>query len=177
VHLIAPDAFAPSNQGVRQFGYGDTELGVKCRFVQEADATPQIGIFPLVELPTGDSDRGLGSGRTQVFLPVWLQKSFGSWTSYGGGGYWINPGPENRDYWFAGWLIQKQVSKSLTIGTEVYHEGTHTSGGRATSQVNVGITWDLTDDYHILASGGPSIQGQTGYQTYLAFQLTFGPKK
>jgi outer membrane receptor protein involved in Fe transport len=41
----------------------------------------------------------------------------------------------------------------------------------------VGFTWDLSDNYHILASAGPSIQGPSGYQTYAAFQLTFGPKK
>jgi len=31
------------------------------------------------------------SGRryVQAFLPVWAQKDFGKWTTYGGGGYWI----------------------------------------------------------------------------------------
>jgi hypothetical protein len=29
----------------------------------------------------------------QAFLPVWLQKSFGDWTIYGGGGYGLNSYP------------------------------------------------------------------------------------
>ena len=46
---------------------------------------PMIGVFPLVEAPTGDARRGLGAGHTREFLPLWLQKSFGGWTTYGGG--------------------------------------------------------------------------------------------
>ncbi len=115
LHVIAPLAFdAPSGSGTK-FGMGDTELGVKYRFVTEdADGwRPQIGVFPLVELPTANSGRGLGTGYTQVFLPLWIQKSFGAWTTYGGGGYWHNPGAGNRDYWFAGWLVQRQVTDAL----------------------------------------------------------------
>jgi hypothetical protein len=58
-------------------------------------------MFPLVEVPSGDADKGLGNGKTQYFLPVWLQKDFGKWTIYGGGGYWINPGTGNKNWWFS----------------------------------------------------------------------------
>jgi hypothetical protein len=177
VHVIAPDEFASSYSGPRQYGWGDIELGAKYRFVQESDSAPEIGVFPLVELPTGESSRGLGSGHTQVYLPVWLQKDFGRWVSYGGGGYWINPGAGNRNYWFVGWVLQKQVTKTLAIGAEIFHQTAQTEPGGSSSQVNVGFTWDLSDHYHVLASAGPSIQGPSGYQTYAAFQLTFGPKK
>jgi len=177
LHVIAPEAFASSYAGPRQFGYGDTELGAKYRFVHEAESYPELGVFPLVEVPTGNSRRGLGTGHTDVFLPLWLQKTVGSWMSYGGGGYWINPGAGNRDYWFVGGLIQNQVTKTLALGAEVYHQTQQTVGGKPSSQVNAGFTWDLTDNYHILASAGPSIRGPRGYQTYAAFQLTFGPEK
>ncbi|HTN72265.1 MAG TPA: transporter [Methylomirabilota bacterium] len=70
LHLIAPVSFtAPSHEATR-FGYGDTELGVKYRFFEETDHLPQIGVFPLIELPTGSRERGLGSGHTQAFLPL-----------------------------------------------------------------------------------------------------------
>jgi hypothetical protein len=177
VHLIAPDGFASSATGPRQYGYGTTELGAKYRFVEESDSVPEIGVFPLVELPTGNSSEGLSTGHTQVYLPVWLQKSFGSWVVYGGGGYWINPGPGYRNYWFTGVVLQRQVTKTLAIGAEIFHQTAQTRPGGSSSQVNVGFTWDLSDTYHVLASAGPSIQGPSGYQTYAAFQLTFGPKK
>ncbi len=177
VHLIAPEAFDSPAGAPRQFGYGNTELGIKYRFLAESSSSPEIAVFPLVEVPTGDRSKGLSDGHTQVFLPVWLQKNFGPWTTYGGGGYWINPGSGNRDYWFLGWLVQYQVLKNLAAGVEVFHQTPQTRRSGSTSQVNFGVTWDLSDTTHILASAGPAIQGPRGYQTYFAFQLTFGPEK
>ena len=81
IHLLAPLVYEKPEGQSSQYGYGDTELGIKFRFIKETDYMPQVGIFPLVELATGDVGRGLGNGRTQYFLPIWLQKSFGSWTT------------------------------------------------------------------------------------------------
>jgi hypothetical protein len=92
--------------GPAAYGYGDTELGAKFRFVHEGEFVPQIGTFPLAELPTGDSARGLGSGQVEVFLPLWLQKSVGPLLTYGGGGYCINPGAGNHDWLFLGWHLE-----------------------------------------------------------------------
>ena len=177
VHLIAPLAFDAPQGAQRQAGYGDTELGVKYRFLEESDERPQVGVFPLVELPTGDSSRGLGSGHTQVFLPVWAQKTSGKWTTYGGGGYWLNPGVGNRGWWFAGLVLQRQVLPSLAVGAEVYHETAKSVTVGPDTKANLGITWDLSDTSHILASAGPVISGYSGYQSYVAFQLTWGPAK
>ena len=177
LHVIAPVAFNAPTDASRQAGYGDTELGAKYRFLDEADGQPQIGVFPLVELPTGDAGRGLGSGHTQVFLPVWLQKTYGTWTTYGGAGYWINPGAGNRNWWFTGWLLQKQVRPNLAVGAEIFHETAQSGGGRSDTKMNLGLTWDLDEIRHVLASVGPTLQGPAGYQGYLAFQFTFGPAK
>ncbi len=104
LHLIAPLAYNKAPDDPWHQGYGDTELGFKYRFVHtgEEGSEFQVGIFPLIELPTGNSNLGLGNGKAQVILPVWLQKKSGDWTTYGGGGYWFNPGEDNRDYWYAG---------------------------------------------------------------------------
>ena len=70
---------------------------------------PQVAVFPLVNLPTGDEDRGLGAGHVLVFLPMWFQKSFGDWTIDGGGGYWINQGGVgDKNFWFSGLLLQRK---------------------------------------------------------------------
>ena len=177
LHLIAPLAFDAPAGASRQVGYGDTELGAKYRFLEETKGGPQVGVFPLIELPTGDYARGLGSGHTQIFLPVWLQKSSGTWTTYGGAGYWINPGAGNRNWWFTGWLIQKEVRPGLTMGAEIFHETAQSREGNSDTKANVGVIWDLDETRHILASVGPTLQGPAGYQAYLAFQFTFGPGK
>lgn len=108
LHVIAPFAYLSTAGGRTLRGYGDTEVGVKYRIVHEAKSLPQVGIFPLIELPTGDAARGLGSGHTQVFLPVWVQKSWGDWTSYGGAGWWRNPGAGQRNWTYLGWLAPAQ---------------------------------------------------------------------
>lgn len=73
LHLIAPLAYdTPPGTGTH-YGYGDTELGVKFRFLQESDRMPQAAVFPLVEMPTGSAQDGLGSSHVQALLPLWLQ--------------------------------------------------------------------------------------------------------
>ena len=66
-----------------------------------------------VDEPDREQVSGLGAGDARLYLPVWIQKSFGDWTTYGGG-YWINHGRGmmDQDYWFFGWLLQKQVTKT-----------------------------------------------------------------
>src|ERR1700691_1633633 len=107
IHIIAPLTFDAPGGGGTQYSYGDTELGFKYRFIDEDKngTRPMVGLYPFVELPTGDESRALGAGYVRAYFPIWIQKSFGDWTTYGGGGYWINHGDDtvNRDYWFFGW--------------------------------------------------------------------------
>ncbi len=177
LHVLAPLAYEKPTDGISHYGYGDTELGFKYRFVHETDALPQIGIFPLVELPSGSHAEDLGNGRAQVFIPVWLQKKFGDWTTYGGGGYWINPGEGNRNYWYAGWLLQRKLTNAFSAGLEVQYRTADTVGGRASTALNAGGIWDLSDTYHVLFSAGHSVHGPSEFQGYAALQITFGPEE
>ena len=176
LHLLLPLAFSHPDGRAASYGLGDTELGVKYRFRHESDSNLQLGIFPLVHLPTGDSGHGLGSGHVQEFLPVWLQKSWGPWTSYGGGGYWINPGTDNKDYWQLGWLVQRDVTRALTLGGEVFYFGRQTADGRDETCYNIGGIINLSEEQHILFSAGSDIAGDTRFLAYLGYQWTFGPK-
>jgi hypothetical protein len=137
---------------------------------------PQIGIFPLVDLPTGSMNKGLGNGKTQVFLPVWLQKSFGKWTTYGGAGYRINNAEGNKNSVYIGALLQNQVRENLSIGVEIYHITPETTDGVAENRFNIGAVYDVTENHHILLSAGKSISGSTLFQGYIGYQLTFGKK-
>ncbi len=75
LHTIIPLSYVSPNEGPTNYGFGDIELGVKYRFVQESDRFPMVGTFPLIEVPTGDHKRGLGTGHMRAFFPLWLQKS------------------------------------------------------------------------------------------------------
>jgi hypothetical protein len=176
LHLVAPLAFATPSGTSSTHGYGDTELGVKWQFNEETETLPMVGIFPLVEIPTGNSDKGLGSGHTQVFIPVWLQKKWGDFQTYGGGGYWVNNGPDNSNYWFLGWQMQYEFSEHVTLGGEVFHTTRQVVGQGASTGFNVGGFYNFDEHSHLLFSAGKGLQNAAETNrasSYVGYQYTF----
>ena len=53
VHLVLPLAFTAPQDETSSYGLGDMEFGLKYRFIQETDYRPMVGVFPLLEIPTG----------------------------------------------------------------------------------------------------------------------------
>jgi hypothetical protein len=180
IHLATPSAFDSPAGGSTRFGYGDTELGFKYRFIEEdkQGSMPQFSVYPLVELPTGDQDKNLGAGHVRVFLPVWVQKSFGEWTTYGGGGYWFNRDDRlgDKDYWFLGWLLQRKVTDKLTLGGEIYHQTADTIFDKDNTGFNLGTIYDVDQYNHLLFSAGRGFQNAPStnlYSWYLGWQITY----
>lgn len=173
-HITTPVVWVKPPGAPAQIGYGDTELGAKVRLVAERAWVPQISTYPLIEIPTGDSSRGLGNGRAQLFLPLWVQKTVGAWTLYGGGGRWINPGPGNRDWWYVGGVVQRQLIEGVALGAEVFHGTPRQEGLPGDTRFNLGLVVDLSPVHHLLISAGHGI-GAESAQGYLAWQITFGP--
>jgi hypothetical protein len=178
LHLIAPLAYDKISGSSTKYGYGNTELGVKYRLIQESDdgLWPAVAVFPIITVPTGDDKRGLGNGRTRTFLPLWLEKSFGDWRTFGGGGYWNNPGADNKDYWFAGWALQRQIAENLSLGGELFHQTADTVDGKSSTGFNLGAIYDLTENYHLLFSAGRGVQNASStnrFSYYVSFQWTF----
>jgi len=170
LHVIAPLAYSVPSTGRSAYGYGDTELGIKFRFVQEHSWIPMIGTFPLLEVPTGARSVGLGNGSAQLFVPMWLQKSFGPWQTYGGTGVWLDLGDRDRHWWYFGWQVQRTIVKRLSVGAEVFHQTPMGAGGFPDSRFNLGMVFDL------LVSAGRGFEGSNLFQGYAAYQVTFGPK-
>ena len=177
LHIIAPLSFTRPPGGAFAYANGNVEIGAKYRLVAETDSRPQIGVFPLVETPTGDRAKGLGDANTPVFLPIWLQKTLGKWQSYGGGGSWFNPGTGNRDYLQLAWQAQYNVDERWSPGAEIFYLTPRTDDGSARVSFNAGLVVNLTGRHHLLASIGRDLRGPTLTQTYLAYQLTFGPRE
>jgi hypothetical protein len=175
LHTILPMTLYAPAEGPSSYGYGDTEFGAKYRLVQEGKWLPEVGTFPLLEVPTGSHERNLGSGHLETFLPLWLQKSLGPWTAYGGGGYWINPGAHNHNWWFSGLVVQCEVLPGFTPGVEVFHGTSQVIGEPSELGVNFGVIWNLSELQHVLFSAGPALKGSNQLQGYFAYQLTFGP--
>lgn len=171
IHVVAPMGYVRTGDG-EAYGYSDTEFGVKYRFLEESDNSPQIGIFPLIEIPTGDAAKQLGAGSLQAYLPVWFQKSWGKLTTYGGAGFWYTPGTENQNWLFAGWEAQYDFSEIVTVGGELYYHTADKSNGRSGAGFDVGGFINLSENDHILVSLGQSLRGDNAVTGYLGFQYT-----
>jgi hypothetical protein len=171
VHIVAPLGYVHTNEGTH-YGYSDTEIGIKYRAVEETEATPQIGFFPLVEIPTGDENKQLGNGKIQAYLPVWIQKSWGNFTTYGGGGIWYNPGSGQKNWIFAGWELQYDFSKIITLGSEIYYQTAEIQNSVSSTGFSVGGFIHVTEDHHILFSVGRNLSGETTFTGYIGYQLT-----
>jgi hypothetical protein len=156
---------------VHQYGFMTAELGVKYRFINTGDDF-QVGIFPLVELPTASGASIVGNEHLQTFLPVWIQKSWGKFTTYGGAGYWINPGGNNKNSVFAGWQAQYNFTKTLSLGGELYYESPDTKDGSYNVAFKIGGFININEENHILFSIGPSLQTSDNISGYLGYQLT-----
>ncbi len=105
-----------------------------------------------------------------------MQKSFGEWTTYGGGGYWINPGAGNQNYWFRGWLVQRKLTEQLTLGGEIFHQTSVADGVTDSTGFNLGGYYDVTEHPHILFSAARGIQHATETNElswYLGYRFTF----
>ena len=172
LHVMGQLAYARPNGGSTSYGAGDTELGAKVRLVNEAEWWPMMSLYPQFDFPTGAAAHRLGTGRLHVFIPLWVQKSAGPWTTFGGGGFWINPGAGSRDYWYVGWEVQRRVSDFATIGAEIFYTTPDQVGGDANLRFNLGFVLDLTEHHHLLFSAGRSVVGDSLFQGYAAYQLT-----
>ena len=174
-HIVIPLAFSSPKDEPSHIGYGDTEVGVKFRFVNQTDILPDIATFPLVEIPTGNASKSLGNGKAQIYLPIWLQKDIGKWTIYGGGGYWINPGPENKNWEFAGILIQYNFTDNFFLGAELFHQTPSSINSPDNTGIHFGGGIPVIKNYQILFSAdlGNGISSYKHFSYYLGLYHTF----
>ena len=188
-HIVIPAAaIFPANNpayaagtGPRQFGLGDIEIGVKLRFLQETKHRPMIGSFTMLEAPAGNSNLGLGVGKTWFKLPIWAQKSFGPWTTYGGAGEIVIPQTGFHNFPFGGWLLQRDLGKKLTLGGEVFShggEGPLTTQPRKATLVDFGGYYYIRNPgFQILFCYGHSVAGIAETYAYLGLYWTWGNSK
>ena len=158
------------------YGLGDTELGIKLRLLDQAagDGQWMLSFYPFYEVPTGNAARGLGAGAHSEYLPLWLQWAGGGWTTFGGGGYWINPGAGRRNAWAGGWAALYQFTADLQLGGEVYARTADSADSRTSAAFNIGGTYSLGKDTALLFSLGRGLVNTPGNQAsgYFGLRVT-----
>jgi hypothetical protein len=167
-----PLSFAYQTGSGWRSGAGDVELAVKYRFFDDQKSGLSAAVFPRAFLPTSTIERG---ELTRLLLPIWVQKDFPGGTSiFGGGGYELNPGAGNRDFWQAGIAVTHDLIRSVSVGGEFAWQQRDSVGGTAEADAGVGSIVKLSDHYALLFSGGPMwTDHKTGYHFYGSLGLFF----
>lgn len=148
-----------------EYGVNDAVLGTKFVFLNENEQRPGIaGSFEL-KLPTGDKDRGLGSGEFDYDLRLRAQKTWGWFTAIGNVGYTFVTDPE-----FGGvresaenvWLLtlgqEYQVARGTKLLSEIYFVSREEPGGPNRLAANFGFKQKLLDSLSVHAAVGKSIR-------------------
>lgn len=156
------------------WGAGDVELSAKYRFFYDESDGLSIAAFPGVTLPTGSN--GMSARKVTALLPIWAQKDMGPWSVFGGGGYAVNPGVGNLDYWTGGVAVTRTFGSRLLLGIEADRQGADMTGGSASTSIGLGAIYQLKPPLRLLASGGPTfadIGGSAGFHGFFALGLDF----
>jgi hypothetical protein len=171
---VLPLAYeTPSHHGTRA-GIGNIELAAKYLFLHEDDVGWDVSVFPRLFLPSLSAH--VGDKHVSFLLPLWVGRDFGDWSTFGGGGCALNNGEDSKNYCQAGWALTRKVLPGLTLGAEIYHQTADTHGGKASTGLGFGATYDLSENYHLMASYGPGIQNaaETDRRSwYAALLMTF----
>jgi Putative MetA-pathway of phenol degradation len=160
--------------GRGELGVGNIEFGVKYEFLHQDDFGWDVSAYPQIFLPSFSSN--VGERHVSVLLPIWMQKDFGAWSTFGGGGCAFDNGDGAINWCELGWSLTRQVLPNLNLGIEVYHQTSDEKGGKPLTGVGPGAIYDLNEHYHLLASWGPGIQNSDTADRmtwYVAAELTF----
>ena len=166
-----PLSFEHERESGWRGGIGDLELAVNYRFLGDSKSGLSAAVFPRAFLPTSTLQ---GGERAKLLIPIWLQKDWGPTSLFGGGGYEINPGPGNRDFWQEGAAFTHDFGHGFTAGAEIAHQGPVSDGGTGETDVGAGVIVHLSGIASFLASGGPTwADHRTGYHFYASLGLNF----
>lgn len=156
---VLPVGYSQVAGGPLTAGLGNVELAVKYRFLHQEDAGIDMAVFPRLFLPAGP---GVGGAQhVSFFLPIWLQKDWGKWALFGGGGCEIDNGGGSKDFCIAGGVLTREIAPNLRLGVEVYRQTADTRGGRIDTSLGFGATYDLSENYHLLAYANTGLQNRT----------------
>jgi hypothetical protein len=178
LHIMVPFAFDRLSGGSTHYGVGDVETGIRYRVLDDDPQgwQPAMAVYPLVDFPSGNQRENLGTGRTHAFLPLWFSKTFGSWIPYGGGGYWINPGPSNRDWGFVALGVIRVLSEQWYVTGEVFYAGSSKVTIKEQTGFDVGAHYNLNDNHQVVFTVGRGLQNATTTNEFtadLTYLLTF----
>jgi Putative MetA-pathway of phenol degradation len=164
------------NGAEAEWGISDLLIGYKYRFINEDETCTgwAVSFYPQIASPTGDEDRGLGSGQTELFFPFEFQKAFCDDKA------WINPeigydvvlGDSDSNFWKFGLAMGYEYESGLELQGEV---GAFVFPSDVEPDVpffNLGFAYPLNKNLVLLGSAGRSFRA--GHDGVPDFFCLFG---
>jgi hypothetical protein len=173
--MVVPLAYDRPRGGPTVTGFGDIELAAKYKFLHQDQFGVDVAVFPRLFLPT-NSNAALGSKHPSLFIPLFVQKDWGDWSVFGGGGCVINRGGESQDFCKMGVVAARRIAPNVQLGVEFYHQTPDQKGQKQSSGVGLGAIYDLSEHYHLMASAGPGVQNAAATNQaswYVALLFTY----
>jgi hypothetical protein len=167
-----------------EYGINDAVIGTKFRFLKETERRPGVaGSFEL-KLPTGDKDRGLGSGEFDYDLRLRTQKTWAWFTAMGNVGYTFVTDPEfggvrqnTENVWLLAFAQEWQVAKRIKLLSELYFVSREAPGDANRLAANIGFKHKLLDNLSVHAAIGKSVRdgnrGGPDVRVYVGFKWEF----
>lgn len=155
-------------------GFGNVELAAKYRFLTQQTFGLDVAVFPRLFLPSVASNVGEQHG--SFLLPIWIEKDWGPWSAFGGGGCELNQGAGSQNFCEFGLVVTRQMFAKVNAGLEIFHQSADTIGGQATTSLGLGVRYDVNDHYHLLGYVGRGIQNADDtdrFNWYTSILFTF----
>ncbi len=157
-------------------GLGNSELGVKWRFLDQEDHYVDMSVYPQFSFnnPTSSADRGLVDEGTDLFIPFQLERRFGSFSLNPEVGFLIRQ--EGREEWAYGLALGYEIPHGLELLGEIHGEA---DNGLHKHRVvfNAGGRWEMTDTVKLLVAAGRGLRGapadEPEFLGYFGLQFVF----
>jgi hypothetical protein len=173
VTVVLPAAFSQSTGENMQLGLGNIQFAAKYRFLHQESFGLDVAFFPRLFMPAGTS--AVGNATPSLFLPLWLEKDWGKWSVFGGGGCTISTDP-GQSFCQAGAVVTRQVLPGLQLGLEAAWQSANAEGTLSTAGIGLGARYDLSKHAHLLAYVNRGVQNADAtndFTWYASMLVTF----
>ena len=170
---VLPAGFGQPTGDASHIGLGNFQIAAKYRFLHQDGFGLDVSFFPRLFLPSSSS--AVGDIHSSVLLPLWLEKDWGAWTVFGGGGCVISS-DSSENHCLAGGVVTRQLMPKFRLGVEVSYQTAEANGTPSTTALGMGAQYDLTEHYHLMGYVNRGVQNPNEtdqYSWYAALLFTF----
>lgn len=173
---LLPWTFISDGDGSRN-GVGESDFGIKYRFLDQGDKGWKVSFYPQASLVTpftNSSKRGIVDSGGSVLAPFEVEKDFGEVILNADFGHEFH-NDSSEDRWIGGIDLSHDITEKWNAGAEIHVEAR--TGRLSGSEVvlNVGTTYELSEKVSLLASIGRdlknSLEPKSSLISYLGIQL------